>query len=69
MSACKMKRVEKIVFYRFAVIGLIIICIACAKIGSPTGGPKDVTPPKVVVTKPADSTINFVPKKDHYFFR
>jgi hypothetical protein len=37
--------------------------MACAKIGSPSGGPKDASPPRVIKTSPPDSTINFVPKK------
>ena len=31
----------------------------CAKIGHPSGGPKDVTPPEVVKSNPPDRTTNF----------
>jgi len=35
----------------------------CAKIVPPVGGPKDVTPPKVVKSKPAENALNFNEKK------
>ena len=31
---------------------LLTLCIACANIGSPDGGPYDETPPRVVGTSP-----------------
>lgn len=42
---------------------LIILIYSCAKIGTPTGGPKDVTPPKVVESRPAINTVNFKGKR------
>ena len=57
------KRIMRKTYYKFAFAILTILLTACAKIGSPTGGPKDVTPPRVVETAPSDSTINFIPKK------
>ncbi len=39
------------------------ILLACAKMGMPTGGPKDITPPRVVQTTPPDSSVNFTPTK------
>ncbi len=42
------------------IIGfLFLILVACARIGTPTGGPKDVTPPKVVECKPANYSTLF----------
>ena len=34
----------------------------CARILTPTGGPKDITPPKVVGEKPVNGSVNFVGK-------
>jgi uncharacterized protein (DUF2141 family) len=42
---------------------LLFVAFSCAKIGSPLGGPKDETPPKVVKTKPPMNSVNFEPKK------
>jgi len=42
---------------------MAVIIYSCAKIGTPVGGPKDVTPPKVVESKPAMNSINFSGKK------
>lgn len=50
-------------------VRIVLICLAavylgaCAKIGSPTGGPKDYTPPSVVSSKPNDHSVNFNGKK------
>ncbi|WP_159019004.1 Ig-like domain-containing protein [Algibacter sp. L3A6] len=44
-------------FILAAVIGLIFI--NCANRGTPDGGPKDVTPPVIVKTEPANLTTNF----------
>ncbi len=42
------------------IIGfLFLILVACARIGTPTGGPKDVTPPKVLECKPANYSTHF----------
>ena len=39
---------------------LLLFCIlGCARILTPTGGPKDVTPPKVVSEKPENGSVNF----------
>ena len=40
-----------------AVAGLMLA--ACASIGSPEGGPRDYTPPRVVKSSPAAGTLNF----------
>ena len=42
---------------------MAVIIYSCAKIGAPVGGPKDITPPKVVESKPAMNSINFSGKK------
>ena len=40
----------------------------CAKISSPTGGPRDTTPPKVVKMIPEDQTVRFHDKHIRIFF-
>ncbi|MBN1950849.1 MAG: Ig-like domain-containing protein [Bacteroidales bacterium] len=45
------------------ILLLILAAYACAKIGSPYGGPKDETPPTLVSAKPPENTVNFEPKK------
>ena len=42
---------------------MAVIIYSCAKIGAPVGGSKDITPPKVVESKPAMNSINFSGKK------
>lgn len=43
---------------------LLLVLIACAKIGSPLGGPVDEDPPVVIKTTPLDSSVNYSPKKN-----
>ncbi|MEO6884455.1 MAG: Ig-like domain-containing domain [Bacteroidia bacterium] len=50
---------KKIIFQSF----FLILLAACAQIVHPTGGPKDVTPPKVVKYMPDSATVNFNAKK------
>ncbi|MCZ8353650.1 MAG: Ig-like domain-containing protein [Cyclobacteriaceae bacterium] len=38
---------------------LIIVCFGCASQTTPTGGPKDETPPKLISTSPKPETTNF----------
>ena len=40
-----------------------LLCTGCAKIATPTGGPKDSTPPKVLKAEPADGTVRFDSKQ------
>lgn len=48
----------------FALICPVVVLVnSCAKIGTPSGGPKDTTPPKVVSTKPPEYATNVVPGK------
>jgi hypothetical protein len=42
---------------------MTIIVIGCAKIGYPSGGPTDKTPPKVVESKPPMNSTRFIGKK------
>jgi len=49
-------RLSKISF--FAVI-LSFFFYGCASQGSPTGGPRDEQPPRILLSAPADETVNF----------
>ncbi len=42
----------------FFIIAFIFTCAGCASIQAPTGGKKDVTPPKLLSVSPADSLLN-----------
>lgn len=56
-----MKLIDLSYFHSLKYISLIslIVFSGCAQIGSPTGGPKDTTPPKLVNAKPAQYTTRF----------
>jgi uncharacterized protein (DUF2141 family) len=43
---------------------IVILLVSCAKIGNIDGGPKDITPPELIASKPANYTKNF---KGHKF--
>jgi hypothetical protein len=59
---------KKFVFPLWGLIGLIIFVPGCAKIGAPTGGPKDVTPPKYVDGVPENHSRNFTGKEISFRF-
>lgn len=40
-------------------VGLTVIFYGCAKVGAPTGGPVDTTPPKVIKSEPVNQSVNF----------
>jgi len=42
---------------------LCMLLFSCARIVTPSGGPKDITPPKVVGEIPANGSVNFTEKK------
>jgi len=45
------------------LLTLALLTVACAKQGYPTGGPKDVEPPKVVEASPANETRQFTARQ------
>ena len=49
--------------YPLIALLCILILAACASIGSPDGGPRDFTPPKVVKCQPANMSVNNQDKK------
>lgn len=55
--------------YKILIVILIIAGIsACATIGSPTGGPKDETPPVKLGSKPLENSVNYHKNKIEIFF-
>lgn len=50
------------------IILTLIVLWGCAKIGTLTGGPKDVTPPKMVKSIPENYSVNFSKKKIEIWF-
>jgi len=55
--------------YIMAIVSLVALFLAgCAKITTPTGGPKDSTPPKVLKVEPADGTVRFNEKQIRIWF-
>ena len=56
------------VFLRARILHIILVLVAgilagCANVVTPTGGPKDVTPPRVTEAKPENRNVNFSGKK------
>ena len=51
-----------------AMIILAAFFAGCAKISSPTGGPRDTTPPKVVKMTPENQSVRFQDKQIRIFF-
>lgn len=47
---------------------LFVLIASCAKIGSPTGGPKDETPPVFVTANPPYESVNFKAKRIRIYF-
>ena len=55
--------------YIMAIVSLVALFLAgCAKITTPTGGPKDSTPPKVLKVEPADGTVRYNEKQIRIWF-
>ena len=46
----------------WAALALLLLA-ACAQVKEPTGGPKDMEPPKLLSAEPADGSINFTGKR------
>jgi hypothetical protein len=63
-----MKIKTKIIF-AITFLSVLFLVYSCANRGSgPTGGPKDVTPPKVVKSVPLNNTLNFNKKQIYIDF-
>ncbi|MAU17696.1 MAG: hypothetical protein CMH46_19390 [Muricauda sp.] len=59
-----LKKLLGLLFFTFMALALW----QCAKRGSPSGGPKDITPPKLVRAEPENFTTNFKAKKIRLYF-
>lgn len=68
MHLCIIKKIKKLNIYKTLIyISLSILAtqlfISCANIVSPTGGPKDVNPPKILNSSPQNYSTHFNQKK------
>lgn len=52
----------------FVVLGFCALFTQCARRGSPTGGPKDETPPVMLRAEPPQKTVNFKADKVRIYF-
>ncbi|WP_419212928.1 Ig-like domain-containing protein [Maribacter sp. X9] len=59
--------IRKILGFLF-VITIVLVSYQCAQRGTPTGGPKDVTPPKLERAEPPNMTTNFSEQKIRLYF-
>ena len=50
------------------IVTTVVLCAGCAKIVTPTGGPKDAEAPKVLKTVPENGTTHFSDKHIHFYF-
>ena len=49
----------KEVYFRFATfVFFVLFVISCASVGSPSGGPKDITPPRLEISSPIENALN-----------
>jgi len=53
----------RLIIYLTFLAFVAVVITACAKIGYPVGGPKDITPPKLVSATPPSKSVNFKGKK------
>jgi hypothetical protein len=51
------------VMAKYIIAGTLAIIYGCAKIGSPSGGPKDETPPEIVSSEPVNYSTSFDDKR------
>jgi hypothetical protein len=52
----------------FFALFSIILLLGCAKMGSPTGGPKDVHPPEYILGEPANRSVGFKEDRIDIYF-
>lgn len=55
----------KTVQHIFSFLALVLLCGGCAKVVTPTGGPRDSAPPKVLKVTPDNQCVNFGEKQIH----
>ncbi len=56
-------KTKSFLLYLFICVATVFIVTNCANPVSPTGGPKDVTPPQVIESEPSNYSINFESEK------
>jgi uncharacterized protein (DUF2141 family) len=62
-----MPRIQRILSF-FFLIAVVLAVIQCARRGTPTGGPKDTTPPVLIKADPENLTTEFKAKKIRLYF-
>jgi len=58
----------KYVLKNISVLATLLFCLSCANRGTPTGGDKDVTPPKIVKSVPENFSTNFKGNEIRIYF-
>ena len=62
-----MPRIQRILSF-FFLVAVVLATLQCARRGSPTGGPKDTTPPVLIKADPENLTTEFKAKKIKLYF-
>ncbi len=62
-----MPRIQRILSF-FFLIAVVLATLQCARRGSPSGGPKDTTPPVLIKTEPENLTTEFKAKRIRLYF-
>ena len=62
-----MPRIQRILSF-FFLIAVVLAALQCARRGTPTGGPKDTTPPVLLKAEPENLTTEFKAKKIKLYF-
>ena len=62
-----MPRIQRILSF-FFLVAVVLATLQCARRGTPTGGPKDTTPPVLIKADPKNLTTEFKAKKIKLYF-
>jgi len=62
-----MRLIKKVSSWSFLVLAVFVLW-QCAQRGTPSGGPEDVTPPRLLRTEPPNLTTNFKTKRIRLYF-
>ncbi|MEP0133571.1 MAG: Ig-like domain-containing protein [Eudoraea sp.] len=62
-----MPRIQRILSF-FFLVAVVLAALQCARRGTPTGGPKDTTPPVLIKAEPENLTTEFKAKKIRLYF-
>ena len=58
---------QRLIALCFLIFGVLAL-VQCARRGTPSGGPKDETPPELLKSEPDNMTTNFSPQKIRLYF-